>query len=168
MKMDDTNAFNTMNTGRTVEYHFAIGPNTKLTWIDLDPKEQFPWEDLKQLALDLTLELRKNPECKGVEVRFSGGDGFHIYCHLTSEVATATAREEMKAFLEGFINRRKDDRLTTDATKEPTKARLDYSTIRDKGGLRMAHSLAYPTGLACTPLKETDILKFDKEMAKVV
>ena len=167
MKIGDQEAFDSLNRGRTVEFHFAIGEDTKLVWIDLDPKPEFPWDDVKSIAAELAGRLGQMPESLQTEIRFSGKSGFHVICIMQNMMPTDVAKDEMKKFVEEFIAEKNDDRLTMLPTKDSNMMRLDYSTLHTTGGLRAAYSLAYPTGLVCLPLTPHQVANFDKSQATV-
>jgi DNA ligase D-like protein (predicted 3'-phosphoesterase) len=173
MKIGDKDAFEAMNSGRTVEYHFALGPSTKLLWVDLDPNAEFPWADTKRLAREIADYMEgdhtalDNVSVIATQIRFSGRDGFHVYAILSSEISTDDARRTVQTMVDKFIEQQKDERLTAKATKDPKQIRLDYSTLKETGGLRSNYSLAYPTGLACIPLTRKELEEFEKEDAQV-
>jgi len=173
MKIGDQAEFENLNTGRTVEFHFSAGDKTKLLWLDIDPKDGFPWEDTKLVTAELAKAMQdKLPEQVNkfldVEVRFSGRTGFHIIAKLGEAIPSNDARDIMKLIAEDYITDKKDERLTCDITKEPNTLRVDYSTLHTKGGLRCAYSLAYPTGLVCTPVPLGNLADFEREQATML
>lgn len=178
MDLKNPEAIDKLNRGRTVEFHFALGKTTKVVWVDLDPNPEFPFEDVKFIALDLQDAMQEilgsgGGPMKGVktEIRFSGRSGFHILHYLAQEMDADDARVSMKNFVGGYIQRvkmyRGDDRLTEKVTKDPKQMRLDYSTLHDRGGLRSSYSLAFPTGLICLPIPTNQVMMFKKEDATI-
>jgi hypothetical protein len=165
----DANAFNDLNRGRTVEFHFAVGANTNLLWLDIDPKDLFPWEETKQVTADLfrAMSAIDEVDVMKTELRFSGKSGFHIVSHIAHPLNTDDARMVVKRVAEAYVSGRADPRITTGVTREAESVRVDYSTLHEGGGLRTAHSLAYPTGLICMPINPNQLQGFEKEMARI-
>lgn len=166
--------FDELNRGRTVEFHYVLGSTTRLVWIDIDPKPEFPFEDARFIALDLQDAMQavlQNGRLAGskTEIRFSGKKGFHVLHYLRNEMATDEAREDIKSFVRGYIDRAKrfqgEERLTDKFTDDPKQARLDYSTLHESGGIRASYSLAFPTGLICLPMSTDQAKMFAKEQA---
>jgi hypothetical protein len=159
MKIGEHAEFDKLNRGRTVEFHFAIGDQTRLVWVDLDPKEEFPFDEAKTVALDMAKEMQTvfggNPE-----IRFSGKKGFHVVIMRETFMPTQEAHDKVKEIVEKYIAGK--DSLTSSFTKEKNKMRLDFSTLHKDGGLRVAWSLAYPTGLVCTPIDPNMLPSFKK------
>lgn len=170
MAMEMTeDAYRALNRGRTVEFHFAIKPQTRLVWLDFDPKAEFPWEDTKRIVRAAARAIRTDldEDVVEVEVRFSGKDGFHVVAVLGHPALTDTMRQALKEFAERFVKEQGDPRLVTGVTKDPKTMRVDYSTFHVKGGLRCAWSLAHPTGLVCLPVAEGDVEKFERNGATI-
>lgn len=162
MQITSREEFDNLNQGRTVEFHFAIGETTPMVWVDLDPKDGFPFNDVKAVASELAEELVKMPESDHVEVRFSGGDGMHVICFMKKPMPTDESKKELDKFVGGYLERKQDDRLTQKATHDKNMMRLDTSTFHRTGGLRTAYSLAYPTGLVCLPIPLDFLSSFQK------
>jgi DNA ligase D-like protein (predicted 3'-phosphoesterase) len=157
--------FDKWNTGRCLEFHFALKDKTPFVYCDLDPKEDFSFEDVKKIANELISKLEDWEEISEVRCVFSGSKGFHLYGYLKSTMLTGEAREQMKKLLNEYISERGDERLTTGVTKEANSMRLDTSTLHETGGLRVPGSLSMKTGLRC--MEVPDILGFEKEKAKI-
>ncbi len=162
MDIHDQNDFDSLNKGRTVEFHFAIGKETPMVWVDLDPKEGFPFEDVGPIAVELAKKLGSMPESDHVEVRFSGGDGMHVICFMKGVMPTDPSKKELDKFVDEYLEEKKDERLTKGATKDKESMRLDISTFHSAGGLRAAYSLSYPTGLVCLPIPLNKVTSFKK------
>ena len=167
MKVGDHASFDALNSGRAVEFHFAVGGSTRAMWIDLDPKEGFPWEEVKRTAANI-LEIFSNME-RVVETKlnFSGRNGFHVYAVLEHDIDVDEARNIMGGVAQAYIKELGDDRLTVDITKRPNTMRLDVTTLHATGGLRTSYSLAYPTGLVCLPLTPNQLATFEKDQATI-
>jgi len=165
----DANTFGNLNRGRTIEFHFAVEANTNLLWLDIDPKDLFPWEETKAITADLlkAMESIDEVDITKTELRFSGKSGFHILSHIAHPLNIDEARMVVKRVAEQYVSGRADPRITTGTTQEAEGLRIDYSTMREQGGLRVAHSLAYPTGLMCMPINPSSLSGFEKEMAKI-
>jgi len=171
MKLDNMEAFDALNRGRTIEFHFAVGKTTKLIWLDLDPNPKFPWEDTKRITNDLAQAMENSKHTEGlvkdVQIRFSGKTGFHIIGELHSSIPTDEARNRVKALAEDYITDVKDDRLSTSVTKVPESMRIDYSTLHEAGGLRVPYSIAYPTGLVCSSVPIKSLGSFELDMSTI-
>lgn len=168
MRIDNPEAFNALNNGRVIEFHFAIGEMTTLIWLDIDPKDGFSWEDTIVITKELVSWMDK--EYNGIrpmdiQARFSGKNGFHIIGTLSAPIPVNEARTWVAAIADQYIAQKKDPRLTTNFTREPNSIRIDYSTLHNTGGLRVPFSLAYPTGLVCMDV--TEIQSFTKIKATI-
>jgi len=167
MKIGDKKAFDQLNTGRMIEFHFALGDSTPFIWVDMDPKEGFPWADTKSIAMELAKGMTDSIDGAETEIRFSGKSGFHIYRILESPIPIDEARGIISKFLDDYIKGKNDDRLTTKVTRDSNTMRLDFSTLHRTGGLRMAYSMAYPTGLICRPVSAGELADFEKSDATI-
>jgi len=168
MKVGDQSAFDKLNRGRTVEFHGAIGSETRLVWCDLDPKEEFPFEDVKSIAAELAQSFEQSDlDLIDIEIRFSGKSGLHVYGILEHPIDTDDASNLMEKIIQEYLDRKQDDRLTMSITKDPGQMRLDISTLRETGALRAAYSLAYPTGLVCLPIPPSQLSEFEKSDATI-
>lgn len=168
MRIDATN-FNTLNHGRTVEFRFAAGPQTNLLWLDIDPQPLFPWVETKRVAEDLLCAMGSLDEAQvvGTELRFSGKAGFYVLAHIAHPLDIDEARMVVRRVAEQYIKSKNDKRITTNATDEAESIRIDCTTMRKQDGLRMAYSLAYPTGLMCMPLTPKQLTTFERNMAAI-
>ena len=166
MRLDAPEEFDKANRGRTIEFHFAVGTQTRMAWVDLDPKEEFPFEDVKDVAIDLAVEMGKALGDQ-VSVRFSGRSGLHVVALLPEPRDTKAVRQEVQKLVRQYIEQKNDSRLTDQFTEDPSQMRLDYSTLHATGGLRMPWSLAHPTGLICLPLSPDRVKMFRKEEATI-
>ena len=166
MQIGNHTQFDQLNSGRTVEFHFVIaGLITPFIWLDLDPKPEFPWDEVKEVTAELVREMLDEEEIVDATMNFSGKNGFHIYGKLRNPIHPADGMKLAFDIAHRYIEKRNDPRLTTEVTKEPNSMRLDCSTLHTAGGLRMAYSLAYPTGLVCMPVPMDILADFDKNMA---
>jgi DNA ligase D-like protein (predicted 3'-phosphoesterase) len=167
MRIQTSEEFDQLNRGRTVEFHFAVGAKTRMAWVDLDPKPEFPFDDVKEVAHGLVVDLGRAFGSTQMAVRFSGRSGFHVVALLPEERDTDEVREVVASTVEAYLAKTKDDRLTAGVTRDPGRMRLDYSTLHAAGGLRMPWSLAHPTGLICLPLAPDQVRMFRKEDATI-
>lgn len=157
--------FDKYNNGRTIEFHYNLGKNTNFLFIDLDPKEQFPFEEVKVVASELLSELKSMDNVKEVQANFSGHVGMHLYCFLKKAIDVDEGKEILRELLEEYLKEKDDSRLKIGIQKDPKGMRLDISTLHVKGGLRCPYSLNGKTGLVC--MSVSDVLKFKKEDAVI-
>lgn len=156
-----------LNTGRMVEVHLVIGAQTKLAWVDLDPKKDFSWEQTKKVTDDLATRLGELENVEDVIVKYSGAKGFHILLKLGEAVDSNGCRDSLQEFLNEYIQVEGAINLTTGVTKDSNAMRLDVSTVKPTGSIRAPYSLSIKTGLVSLPLKKDQILSFEKEQAVI-
>lgn len=78
--------FQKYNNGRVIEFHVEPDEITSTGWVDLDPRESFPWKKTKELTKKIASYFKKLSEVKDVYCRFSGNRGFHIFIKLQDYV----------------------------------------------------------------------------------
>jgi len=159
--------FDKLNNGRNVEWHFSLKDTTPFLYVDLDPKEGFSWDDLKDIVFEVKDLIETMDNVVDTKIVFSGSKGFHVYGILKKEIDVDEARTAIKLALEEYIENKNDKRLTTGVTKKENTCRLDTSTLHRAGGLRVPYSLSGKTGLVCLPIDEDKLFDFEKEDAKI-
>lgn len=157
--------FEQFNTGRTIEFHITLGETTPYLFVDLDPREDFSFEEVKKVVPDIINIIKNIDNVNKTEVRFSGSKGFHLYGFLNHPMNTTEARELLKQKLQDYIDKTGRKDLFIGLTKDPKSMRLDTSTLHKTGSLRALYSLHKDTGLACVPV--LNVNTFDKSMAKI-
>jgi len=159
--------FDRYNNGRTVEFHKVLGDQTSYGFVDVDPKEAVPFEKARKVAGDVYDLLLEQPDINRVDLAYSGGRGFHIYPYYERPKPTEEARKDLRSAMDGYIEQSGDEQLTTGITSEKNMIRLDTSTLKRAGSLRVFGSLNAKTGLRCTPIARDELPRFSKEAAKV-
>ena len=145
--------FDKLNNGRSVEFHKVVGRRTKYLWVDLDPQEKYPWEDVKRASSAVSKMMSAIAGVQSVSMRFSGGRGFHVVGELNAEMDVDDARKMLiddlnEQVIPNFKN------TTTSIAKDPSSMRLDTSTLHDAGSLRSEWSLNIRTGLVCLEISK--------------
>jgi len=167
IRIDSVEDFDHYNNGRTIEFHKVVGEQTDYGYVDIDPKEEVPFDEAKRIASDVADLLSEQEDIDQVELAFSGSRGFHIYPHYKQPKPPDDARGELRELLGSYIEESGDEKLTTGVTREPDVIRLDTSTLKRMGSLRVPGSLNVRTGLRCTPVSREELARFRKESAKI-
>jgi hypothetical protein len=155
-------------TGGTVEVHTVLPEDrTKVAWVDIDPKGQVPFEKTKDITQEVSEMVGDMDQVSDTQIRFSGGRGFHIIMTLHSPVEINQIKASLKETLLGYIEVKRDAKITTGVTKDPEGIRLDISTLNKLGSIRAPYSLNATTGLADVPLKIEDLATFQKDNARI-
>jgi len=160
--------FDKINHGRTVEIHKVIdNENIDYFFVDIDPGEEVPFRKVKQVAKDLYEFLEGWDLVKGLSVQFSGNRGFHILGKLKQKMNVNDLRHTLISLLEDFISSSGHSGLTTGITHDPRMIRLDVSTLKYNGSIKVPYSLSWRTGLVTLPISIEKIDEFEKEDARV-
>jgi len=154
-KLED---FEKLNNGRNIEFHYVIGKKSDIGWVDLDPGKNFDFEIAKKIAKGLKEKLKNLNFIQSVDIKYTGGRGFHLILNFTETRDVNKTREELKSFLEEYAER-SSEKLVLKKPK-PSEMRLDVSTFHDKGSIRAPYSLNVDTGLA-------SLYVLEKEKAKI-
>lgn len=157
--------FDRLNHGRTIEFHKVI--DSKLIdyfFVDIDPREKVPFNQVKKLTKDLYEYLERWDKVKDLAIQFSGNRGFYILGKLTHKMNVDDLRTTLVNILEDFIDQYGYKNVTTGITHNPQMVRLDVSTLKYNGSIKMPYSLSYKTGLVSVPIDDID--QFEKEDAK--
>jgi hypothetical protein len=155
-------------TGGTVEVHTVLPEErTKIAWVDIDPGKSVSFEKTKEVTRDVYGILDEMDNVKDIQVRFSGGRGFHVIMSLGSPVEIVTIKAALQETLNSYIAEKGDAKLTTGITRDPEGIRLDTSTLNRLGSIRAPYSLHASTGLSDIPVSLEDIDTFQKDNAKI-
>ena len=163
IKIDSREDFDRWNNGRNVEFHRALGPETRLAWIDLDPRKDYPKEEMMR-AIDYIKEhIYDIMEPVSIDVVYSGGRGYHVYFNLKEPMPVNEARSSLYGWLNAQVvpNFKK---TSTGIIKGDDEMRFDVTTLKNTGSLRCPYSLNASTGKVAMPERK-DIEKqasFDK------
>ena len=158
--------FDRFNNGRVLEFHKVLEDTSNYGFVDVDPREDVPFDKVKEVTGMLYDLLSSLPEVEEVDLIYSGGRGFHLYPKYRSYKDVDGLRRELRDILEAFANS-VDANLTTHRTTSSDQIRLDVSTLKSTGSLRAVYSLNGRTGLRCIPVSRRDLDDFEKEDAKI-
>jgi len=144
-------------SGRLIEIHAEFNPEDDLAYVDLDPKPEFQFEEVKRIASDLISFLEEQPEVETVQPIYSGRKGIHLHLRLLIPHQIDETRLWLKSLLEEYSHRSDvdDDRLTTSITDEPGTMRLDYTLNKERGTYRVPYSLT-DMGRVTLPIEDID------------
>jgi len=151
---------------RTVEFHPSFGAITDRLVVDIDPGPDVDFDQIKEVTKKVRDFMKKDPDIKQVEVRFSGGRGFYVIGYLKKKRTIDEARDMIKRKLQQFITASgAPDKYTI--TKKPGKGqiRLDISPMKYGGSYRGLFSMNLETGLLSVPV--TNIDEFKPEQASM-
>jgi len=160
--------FDEINHGRTVEIHKVIdSKDIDYFFVDIDPREEVSFKKVKQVTKDLYEFLEGWDMVRDLSVQFSGNRGFHILGKLKQKMNVNDLRHTLITLLEDFISSSGYSGLSTGITHDPKMIRLDVSTLKHNGSIKLPYSLSWKTGLVTLPIKIEEIDKFEKENAKI-
>lgn len=151
-------------SGRAMEFHIVADEMTDLVWIDLDPKEDYPFDEVKKVVTDLVPVLGTISK-SDVSVKFSGSRGFHLISP-TAKTDIDAARKTIQASVQEYIDR-VGGKLSTGIVRERDAMRIDVSTLHESGSIRTAWSFHSDTGLISLPLAVDDVGAFEKADASI-
>jgi DNA primase len=162
--VDDPKDFQYWIERRAVEFHPVLGEKTNHVFVDVDPKEGVSWDDTRRATRLVHDLMEDHPAVDGVELRYTGGDGFHVIGRLSKDVHVDDARRLARSIVAPLTA--EDPRLKLD-TAGPGQIRLDTSTLKQAGSLRGLYSLNLNTGLVCRPVEEEHLSDFGPEDATI-
>jgi hypothetical protein len=163
-EVEDPKDYNYWIERRATEFHPTIGKTTKKIWVDLDPHPTYDWKKTKEMAGKVSDLLYKHPDVHDIELRFSGGTGFHVVGELGKEMPTPEAKKLVEEIILPLAH---DRSITTSMPARKGQIRLDTSTLHEGGSLRGLYSLNKHTGLACVPVEPEHLHTFEAEHATI-
>jgi len=163
-KIDSKPDVERLISGRSIEFHVVADRMSDMAWIDLDPKEEFPFAKVKKVAADLVPILNDVTD-SDVEVKFSGSRGFHLISMLSKPRGVDELRAEIRDRVDDYVAG--DDRMSTGVVRESDMMRIDVSTLHESGSIRAAWSFHADTGLLSIPVPLNEISEFEKADARI-
>jgi len=155
--------FDTYHSGRTVEYHITMPHMAPYYVIDYDAgDESFP--QTKKVVAEIADRLRKLPEVKSVEIRYTGKRGFHVLGWLKKARDVDEARDLLKSWLKDNFGERDD--VTIAESPSGKKGALGLSSMKENGGQVALWSLRV-TGRCCVEVPRASLMSFEKENATI-
>lgn len=145
---------------RLSEAHVVMGKNTDIYVVDIDPKDNVPWEETKDVTKQVSKALDILPEVKNTNIYYSGGRGFHIIASLNKSIPIDKARENVKSILSYFGP-------MGYSTQEDSPIRLDLAPMKNKGSFRAPYSLNASTGYVSIPVGKNELDDFEKSYASI-
>lgn len=144
--VDDDSSFEYWVYRRVIEFHRVIGERTDLVWVDIDLhpdsdatlKKSLYNQAVKNIDRIAAVIKQLYPTAN-IKKWKSGKTGLHVEGYLPKSVDTNGARKDLKAALdEAFA----DDELFSTGLVKKGKIRLDVSTLKNKGSIRVPYSLS--------------------------
>lgn len=163
IRINNNKEFEIYHSGRTVEYHLTSPQRVPWYIIDIDPGSE-DFSHTKEIAADVADELKKIPEVKKVEIRYTGKRGFHLLGWLKKARDVNNARK----FLNEWLKENFGDRNDTVIGESPSgkKAALGLSPMKLNGGHVSLYSMRI-TGLCCMEVERGKLMGFNREDASV-
>lgn len=160
-RINSVREFKELNNGSIVEWHPEVVKNhdTDFIFVDVDPRPKFPWKDTKKLAIDAYEVFKDSNKVKKVEIRFSGGRGFHVLGYLKRRMDVDDARELAKELLRPLETKR----ISISLPEGENTCRLDVTLLKYRGSLRAPWSLHSKTGLVCQIVDVKEVMSLEKE-----
>lgn len=169
VRIDNYNDFNRLNSGRLVEIHVESCQEkrdtclTDVIFCDVDPKENFPWKETKEITKKIYNIFNKDSNVRSVKIHFSGNRGFHVIAKLKESWEVDRAREYTKRLLKSL----ESDKIKLGIVRELDMLRLDTTLLKRRGSLRAAYSLNKTTGLVAVPVDINVLDSFEKKDATI-
>lgn len=161
--------FDNLNNGRNIEFHRVINDHKiNYGFIDIDPGKKVPFNEVKKVTLLLYDYLSVIDNIKNVKIYFSGNRGFYLIFDLIDEVNVDTLRNNLILLCEDFIKEANLSNVSTGILLYDDFIRLDVSTLKYKGSLKLPYSMSYKTGLYVKPLTIKELYSFEKEHATII
>lgn len=151
--------------GRVVSIHYIVPKKTDMFWVDIDPGDEFPLDEVRNVTTKVFRLLERELDPREINVKFSGSRGFHIFGRLTRKEDVDDTRERLKEILRPLTE--ENPLLTLGVKKSPKECRLDVSTLKDQGTLLAPYSINIKTGLVSLPISVNRVRTFDFEEAKI-
>jgi len=152
--------FDKLNTGRAVSFYFSMEQTWDEAFVDLDPRPGFPWDEVRDVALEVWDALAHSGEFKSVDAKFSGHRGFHIRGTFGSRRNTNTSRKLLQEILSEIET---DDVTTRLQHKTRNWLRLDTTINKKDGVVSAPWMIHYKSGLIAVPVKKSEIAAFKRE-----
>ena len=162
ISINNDKQFEEYHTGRIVEFHVTMPAQCPYYVVDFDAVGD--WGKTKAITAEIADGLKKLPEVKEVEIRFSGKRGFHVLGWLKKSKPIDKAREDLKAWLKENFGDRND--LVVAESPKGSKGALGVSPMKLNGGQVAKWSLRI-TGLCCVEVPRAKLMSFNKEDASL-
>ena len=80
------------NQKRLTEVHPTFGKKVDTLLVDIDPKEETPWDKTLRITETAAKALQSHPDVKDVSLQFSGNRGFYVRGQLDKSIGVDRAR----------------------------------------------------------------------------
>ena len=153
----DKHNYEKVINGRTVSIHSTMESRENFGIIDIDCADFAQARESAAEIYDFLLKYNKN-----LKIRYTGKESFHIFYYFGNTYDIGEIRDRLK----GILLNLKDKKYLINRTRTPGKVNLDLSSNKFRGGYITLHSLSV-FGLRCMEVNRQDLLKFQKEDAKL-
>ena len=159
IKLNNSN-YKDLITGRTLSIHSTMRKKEEFGIIDIDTDN---FVKSKRAVSDVYSYIKHRPEIQGLQIRYTGKDGFHIVCFLMEKMHIDEIREFLKQTLtDRFANKYE----IAFHKKIGSKVNLDLSSNKYRGAFITLGSLSV-LGLKCITVPKNKLGPFKKEQAKI-
>lgn len=162
IRINNADDFETYHSGKTVEYHVTMPQIAPYYVIDFDAAGD--WKTTKEITAEIADELKKLPEVKSIEIRYTGKRGFHVLGWLKKAKDVDDSREYLKQWLKDTFGDRDD--VVVGESPSGKKGALGLSPMKLNGGQVAKFSLRI-TGLCCIEVPRASLMGFEKEDATI-
>ena len=88
------------NNGRVLSFGIEMKKKDDIVFIDLDPKENFPFNETKRIAEEIYNILNGTKLFKDIIAQYSGSDGFHLIAHFKDDVTEDKLKQSIDDMLD--------------------------------------------------------------------
>ena len=152
-----TERLDAWNQKRLTEVHPTFGKKVDTLLVDIDPKEETPWDKTLRITETAAKALQSHPDVKDVSLQFSGNRGFYVRGQLDKSIGVDRARHLTQKIL-GNLSQEPDVSLGAGGA-----IRLDTTPLKVRGSVRAPFSLDARTGLVSAPVALKDLGKVKKK-----
>lgn len=148
-------------TGRTLSIHSTMRKNEEFGIIDIDSNH---FRKSRTATLDVYNHIKNVEQVQGIQIRYTGKDGFHIVCFFTKKMHI----DKIRGFLKETLASKFSNKYEVAFHKKITnKVNLDLSSNKYRGAYITLGSLSI-LGLKCMSIPNTKLNSFRKEEAKII
>lgn len=160
IKLNNSN-YKDLITGRTLSIHSTMRQNEDFGIIDIDTNN---FRRSKKAVSDVYNHLKNVSEINGIQIRYTGKDGFHILCYLNKKMQIDVIRLLLKQILTDRFSHKYEIAYHK---KIGPKVNLDLSSNKYRGGFITLGSLSV-LGLRCMSIPKNKLGAFAKQHAKII
>jgi len=147
--------------GRVISIHSAMKRMEDIAIVDIDADS---FSKAKKAAADCyRILLKRVPIIDKVQIRFTGKEGFHLFCNLSRKMNVDSTRMLLKKILSTAPELQD---YSVEYKRSPGQVNLDLAPNKFRGNFISLYSLS-TLGLRCMEVKINKLDSFSQNMAKI-